>query len=204
MNSNRHGGGSRRRPSSACEQLEDRRLLSAGGPSVGTLHFDGAAMKGRVVANITHGLSKPGARGAHTTGRGHLVARRHGVNTDGHAITGHFGASAGAVHRVHVSFSTFQSHARQGAVFVAIGDKAVSGTFTNGTMVSTAGTLFLDPALLPFGINPPLNLVDIVNILGPVPDPSQIISPNTPGFASAGGLAELPFGGGIVLIDVGF
>ena len=202
MTSNRNHDGSRRRPRPVCEHLEDRRLLSAGGPSIGMPHFDGAAMHGRVTANITVGLSKSGAPGAHASGRGQLVARGHKVNAGGHTRTGHVRVSAGVVHRVHIKVSTSHPRSSGGAIDVASGVKAVSGTFTNGTMAGTTGTLLLDPALEPFGLNPPLNLVNIVNILGPVPDPSQIISPNTPGFAFPGGL--LPFGGVIVPVDIGF
>lgn len=202
MSSNRYDDGSRRRPRAACEKLEDRRLLSAGGPSIGTNHIDGAAMQGRAMASITDALTKPGAPGTHTSSRGHLVARGHKVDARSHTLTGHFRASAGVVHRVPMRVSTSRPRSSGGAIAVASGVKAVSGTFTNGTMTGSTGTLFLDPALEPFGLNPPLNLVDIVNILGPVPDPSQIISPNTPGFAFPGGL--LPFGGVIVPVDIGF
>lgn len=202
MSPDRHDDGSRRRPGAVCEQLEDRRLLSAVGSSIGTPQFHGAAMQGRAMANITHSLSHSGAPGAHTSIRGQLVARGHKVNARGHTITGQFRVSAGVVHRVHMKVSTSHPQSSRSAVAVGSGVKTVSGTFTNGMMASTAGTLFLDPALEPFGLNPPLNLVNIVNILGPVPDPSQIISPNTPGFAFTGAL--LPFGGVIVPADIGF
>ena len=202
MTSKRHNDESRRRPRAVCEQLEDRRLLSAVGPPIGMPLFHGAAMQGRAMANVTHSLNHSGGPAAHTSGRAQLLARQRKVNASGHAITGHFRVSAGAVHRVHVKVSTSHPQSSRGTVAVGSGVKAVSGTFSNGMMVSTTGTLLLDPALEPFGLNPPLNLVNIVNILGPVPDPSQIISPNTPGFTFPGGV--LPFGGVIVPADIGF